>query len=97
MKREENAFHSLFNSNSKMTKLELIYYIGNYTFSAVPKSLFSPNNESLLSEDKTSLLHVVSAVVQTEATDHGGCHRILIIDGMVVDNQITKTAGFEAW
>lgn len=40
--------------------------------------------ESLLSKDKGSLLHVIS--------DIGGYRRILIDDGMIVVNQITKAS-----
>ena len=39
----------------------------------------------------------LQAMEAMEAAGHGGCHRILIIDDMVVVNQITKAAGFKTW
>ena len=38
----------------------------------------------------------MSYVVQTYVTEPGGCHRISIVDGMLVVNQITKANGIKA-
>lgn len=80
----------------KRPQLELEECIGNYEFSVVPKSLFTVDGQPLFCMDKSKILHHIedmddscSMVVNPAA----GCemNRAIVIDGMAVVNQITKT------
>ena len=65
LKEEKTLLTHFLIAARKRPELGSTHYIGNYKFSVVPKTFFSPDFESLLHHDKKSLTHEMSYAVQT--------------------------------
>ena len=65
LKEEKTLLTHFLIAAQKRPELGSTHYIGNYKFSVVPKTFFSPDSESLLHPDKKSLTHEMSYAVQT--------------------------------
>ena len=94
LKEEKTLLTRFLITARKRQEIDLPHFIGNFEFTVVPKSLFSPDGEYLLSKDKASILHAISDDVQQNIGEiiSEETPSTLIIDGMAVVNQITKTS-----
>ena len=82
-------------------EIDLPKYLGDYELSVVPRSMFSGDEEILLGNDKSVLIHEIeriSASVDTPTITADSSEtvteltpRVIVFDGMAVVNQIKKT------
>ena len=73
----------------KRPEMELEMCIGEYEFSVVPRSLFTPDGLPHTCNNKSQLIHLIEDYAEiTDATLKPGKGSAIIIDGMAVVNQI---------
>ena len=97
LKEEKSLLSQFLIASRKRPDLDLEYCLGNFEFSVVPKALFTTDGEPLACTDKSKILHHIEDLgklqqqSQMETSETTGTS-VLIIDGIAVLNQITKTS-----
>ena len=50
----------------KREDIDLPYYFGTYEFSVIPRPLFRPDGTMLLDTDKTTVMHEIEKVIESD-------------------------------
>ena len=89
IKEEKNLMSRFLIAARKRPEMELEMCIGEYEFSVVPRSLFTPDGLPHTCNNKSQLIHLIEDYAEiTDATLKPGKGSAIIIDGMAVVNQI---------
>ena len=76
--------------------------IGNFEFSVVPKGLFTSDGQPLTCTDKSAVMHAIEKLVDADQLSNQTIvnstedYRVIVIDGMAVVNQISKTKDIQS-
>ena len=96
MKEERKLLTRLTIASRQRPEINLVFYIGNFEFSAVPRSLFARDGGMHLSSDKSVVIHEIEKMAENKelekeasSTNNEG---VIIFDGMLLFRRLRKLA-----
>ena len=96
LKEERKLLTRLTIASRQHPNINLAFYIGNFEYSAVPRSLFARDGSMHLSSDKSVVIHEIEKMAENKelekeasSTNNEG---VIIFDGMAIVQKIKKTS-----
>ena len=96
LKEERKLLTRLTIASRQHPEINLAFYIGNFEYSAVPRSLFARDGSMHLSSDKSVVIHEIEKMAENKelekeasSTNNEG---VIIFDGMAIVQKIKKTS-----
>ena len=96
LKEERKLLTRLTIASRLRPEINLAFYIGNFEFSAVPRSLFARDGGMHLSSDKSVVIHEIEKMAENKelekeasSTNNEG---VIIFDGMLLFRRLRKLA-----
>ena len=89
--KEERKLMTRFVVASRLRpEIDLSYYLGNYEFSVVPRSLFLPDGSVLPVKDKSILVRKIEKLIEKneECVHRVDSPSVIIFDGMAIAQKI---------
>ena len=98
MKEERKLLTRLTIASRQRPEINLAFYIGNFEFSAVPRSLFARDGSMHLLSDKSVVIHEIEKMAENKELEKAASSTnnegVIIFDGMAIQ-KIKKTGNLK--
>ena len=93
LKEEKTLLTRFLITARKRPELDLEHCLENFEFAVVPKALFTSDGQPLTCTDKSAIMHHIEKLEESNEMIISSTEddSIIVIDGMAVVNQVTKT------
>ena len=99
LKEERKLLTRLTIASRQRPEINLAFYIGNFEFSAVPRSLFARDGSMHLSSDKSVVIHEIEKMAENKELEKEASGKnnegVIIFDGVAIVQKIKKTGNLK--